>query len=496
MKGVCVFLLLALLVGPHVSASDEVERGIMEYRSENFEEALEIFTALRARLPKSSLVAFYLGLTYKQLGELKEAKVYLREALNLTPPVLDAYVELIDVLYALEDLSEALRYIEAAERAKIFPARIAFLKGLVLSRTGKGAEAIAAFEDSKRLDPSLSQAADLQIAMIYARERRLKKARDVLGALINMDPRTDIAGFAREYEASLRKVIEAYRPWRFSLSALYTYDTNVISKPVERIGISEIDLAKEKDNGVVSNFRMEFRPLMEGKFFFASQLGLTSTDYSRIHTHDFLSPSLLLNAGYNLQRLAFSIPLSYNYNLLHNKGYSILATARPTLNFLISETQMGQVAIAHTRRIMLRRAFMKEEDRDGRVLSASTGYSYSFLNGGGILSFRYEYVLDDCEGQNWDNKGPRVSGALVLPLKRGVSLSFSSEYFAQDYEYVHTVFNKKRKDRNYVGSINLSWEIRKALNLSVGYSYTRARSNIDVYEYKRGIFTGGLEYAF
>src|SRR3972149_2663064 len=62
-------------VQTNLSQISSLSRGIEEYKDENFEEALELLVKARKEDPASSLAAFYLGLTYKQLMNYKEAKI-------------------------------------------------------------------------------------------------------------------------------------------------------------------------------------------------------------------------------------------------------------------------------------------------------------------------------------------------------------------------------------------------------------------------------------
>ena len=66
-----------------------LEQGIIEYRAENYEEAISIFQKIKQEQPNSSVASFYLGLTYKQTGDYKEGAKQFKDAVNLTPPVLD-----------------------------------------------------------------------------------------------------------------------------------------------------------------------------------------------------------------------------------------------------------------------------------------------------------------------------------------------------------------------------------------------------------------------
>src|SRR4030066_254800 len=67
----------------NLSQTTGLSRGIEEYKDENFEEALEILKKARKEDPASSLAAFYLGLTYKQLMNYKEVSANFRDAVTL-----------------------------------------------------------------------------------------------------------------------------------------------------------------------------------------------------------------------------------------------------------------------------------------------------------------------------------------------------------------------------------------------------------------------------
>src|SRR4030043_892382 len=142
-------------VQTNLSQTSSLSKGIEEYKDENFEEALEILKKARKEDPASSLAAFYLGFTYKQLMNYKEASANFRDAVKLKPPIKEAVVELIEVLYNLDDLQEAKKWLDVAESENIKPAQTAFLKGLILLKGNNNLEAIKAFEKSKEIDRNL-----------------------------------------------------------------------------------------------------------------------------------------------------------------------------------------------------------------------------------------------------------------------------------------------------------------------------------------------------
>lgn len=154
-----------------------LQEGISKYKQESFEEAVDVLKKAREEDPKSSSAAFFLGMAYKQIMDYQKASESLRDAVTLTPRIKEALVELIEVLYLSGKLEEAKKWIGVGERAEISPARVAFLKGLVFQKEGKNLEAVKCFEEAKSLDKTITQAAELQIALCYVRERKLKKAK-------------------------------------------------------------------------------------------------------------------------------------------------------------------------------------------------------------------------------------------------------------------------------------------------------------------------------
>ncbi|MDD5072552.1 MAG: tetratricopeptide repeat protein, partial [Candidatus Omnitrophica bacterium] len=174
-----------------------------QYKRENFDEAVVLLKKARQEDPNSSLAAYYLGITYKQLQDYKLAKEQLTDAVTLTPKIKEALVELVEVLYQLGETSEAKSYIATAEKENIKPSQTAFLKGLVLLKAGENMDAITAFENAKAIDPTLAQAADYQIGIAHLKEKRFAEAKKVFHEIIILDPNSDLASFSSEYMEAL-----------------------------------------------------------------------------------------------------------------------------------------------------------------------------------------------------------------------------------------------------------------------------------------------------
>ncbi|GER93392.1 hypothetical protein A45J_1131 [hot springs metagenome] len=508
-KRIFILLVFLFIFSQPTFAQDLLQRGIIEYRAESYEEALETFKKVRQQYPSSSIAAFYLGLTYKQVGKYREAVSNYRDALTLTPRVNEAYPEIIEMLYNLNELKEAKEWIAEAEKAGVFLANIAFLKGLVLAKEGKNDEAIHAFTKAKTLNKDLTQAVDFQIAMIYAKERKLKQAKDALKALISIDPSSELASFAKEYEASIARVIEAYKAWRFNIGASYQFDDNVVSKPTGTIGTAAVDnISGKRDSAITNTFAVTYSPMMSGQYSFAAQYSIFATNYFHSYAYDTMAHSIAIIPGYNFQNSAISLPLSYSHVWLNEQEYMTITSLKPTLNIQLFNSLIGQFSVGYGKREMLKytQGADPDEDRDGNLYTTLIGIIYPFKEGKGFFNMRYEYTKDDTQGKNWDSKSDKVSATILYPVMNKLNLSISGDMTVQQFKNIHTISGTgtngypsiptKRRDKLYNANASIVYEILEGLNLNLNYSYTRADSNFAIYDYRKNIYGFGINYEF
>lgn len=473
---------------------DIIEKGISEFKSENYEEALHIFLEAREKQPESPVAAFYLGLIYKQLGDYNEAVRYLLDAAKLTPPVKDAYNELIEAFYNLGDLQRAKEWIDKAEKEDINPAQTSFLKGLVLFKAGENKKAIDAFKKAKEIDSAMAQAADFQTGLVYGQERKLKEANESFKAAITTDPTSDLAYYAKEYSDTIAATLEKHRNWRFTVGASYQYDDNVVLKPSTEI--AAVEITGEKDSSVIGTFRVDYTPLLSGPWLFNAQYYLYSNTYSKTKTYNLLTQNISLMPGYIFGNSAITLPLVYSHTWLHEREYMSVVLVKPTLNILLLPGYTGQFSLGYAKRAAFWPILDPDEDRDADIYSLTLGYVHPFAQDKGLYTMRYEFSREITDGRNWDNTGNKLSAGVLWQLMKKARLTITGEAFLQDYKNTHTIFEVKRRDRTYSGSAIIAWEMTKDMNLNIQYSHTRADSNIYIYDYKRNVYTAGVEYNF
>ena len=495
LRYVAAFLVVwEVFVGGAASAQG-LDEAISQYRAENYEEALGILKAIPQDGPQASVAAYYLGLTYKQTGDLRQAAYYLERALRLSPRINDAYTELAAVLLSLGDVDGAGRIVDEAQGAGFQSGALTFLRGLVLTRHGETGRAREAFLAAKAMDPRLTARVDLQLAMLDVQERRFAAARQTLQALAKVAPDTEIGQFAREYDTALANMMDAHKTWRVTLGLQGQYDDNVILKPSNDIpgGIS----TQEDDWAMVGTFRAEYSPLLEGPWTFFGQLTATTVIHEHISTHDLTSTGLTLIPGRMLSpNTQVTLPVSATSAWLEGSHYSTTVGVRPTLLTTLTPGHLLQGWVGATRRELVEDALLDDENRDGVLGVAGLIYLKPFAGGAGLFSLGYELSRDETDGVNWRNTGHRGTASLLLPLVEKLSATASLDVQWQDFDGEHTVFATHRQDTTTTASLGLIWRPWDWGKITAQYTFVDAQSSIAIYEYQRYLYSLGIEATF
>ena len=404
---------------------------------------------------------------------------------------------MVDVAIQLGEIEEAKKWVDLAEQENILPAKAAYLKGLLLTEEGKNGEAAKSFEKAKSIDPKVSQAADIQIALSYLRERQLKKAKESFESAITYDPQSDLAGFARQYLAMVEKRLETERPFRFLVGFYGQYDDNMVLKPSDEA--LAVGITNEESRVFNSLFRATYSPVLKGPWLFNAQYAFSSSLHDKnVHTHDSFSNTFSVTPGYNFGRYAFNLSTTYTHSLVRDpsyKRYSGYFSSGPMLRWAVKANQLLEFFAGYTNNELFQPALSDDEDRDSEGYSAYASWVWLFKKKA-FLNLRYRFEDNNTDGANWDNIRNTVSANLVYPLRDSLKLQVSGQVAQQDFDNVHSRFGVKRDDTTITFSTGLSWDFYKNTTLVAQYTRIQADSNVGIYDYTRDLYTMGMEYRF
>ncbi|MGB7846800.1 MAG: tetratricopeptide repeat protein [Candidatus Acidiferrum sp.] len=150
----------------------------------------EAITAVQSGLaanPKSYALHLRLGAAYLAAGRYAEAESVFRDLVAAGDPLPTGYIGLAQVLLRTGRAEEAAAELSAAEK-KLGPKfLISYFRGLALDRSGKPAEALAAFQEAVRLH-SNSAEAHLNLGKIELALGRVNEAIAELQESLHLDP--------------------------------------------------------------------------------------------------------------------------------------------------------------------------------------------------------------------------------------------------------------------------------------------------------------------
>lgn len=501
MRSVLVVLLGFLCVSyagiVWAEGEDLLSQGIREYKGENYEEALATLTQAEGT-GTNGTVSYYLGMTYKRMGDHRTALRYLTEAQQLGTNEAGLYREIADCNLALDDYAAARTALSDGEKAGAPQGELDYTRGLLLMREKNYDGALAAFTKAGEEEPKLAGMAQFQTAMVLAAQQKPQQARSVLQSLIAADYDTEVTAYARDYERQFAAALEEHRTWRGTLQAAYMYDSNAIGEPQNTAGLPTLPTAH--DGALVANLRLDYQPLLDGNLLFSGRYTVNSVTYENLNSNNQITQSLTLTPGFGKGTTSFSLPLFYNHTFIDSEQYLHSFGARPTLSLRLGKAHIAQLLGSYTKRMMLfdyiNQATERTESRDSDIFMAGAGYVFLFAEGQGMANLRYEWSHDDTDGTNWRNTGNRVAASALIPIKPDLSANIGGSAFYQNYDGINNYFSTARKDVIYTAATGLGWELNPMTKLTLQFNLTRADSNVAVYDYVRRTVTAGVELTF
>ncbi|NQT22314.1 MAG: DUF2860 family protein [Candidatus Omnitrophica bacterium] len=476
-------------------SEEELKSGIYQYRQENYDEALEILEKLEVSSPDSSIVSYYLGLTYKRMEDYVSAKKYLEASLTMKPKIKGALIELIDTFYRLDETEEAKKWIKVAEDEGVRPAQAAFLKGLTLLKADEYEGAVSAFKDAKSLDDSLTQSANFQIGICYMKWKKVESARQFFENIVIANPDADISVHAGRYVEALERKIEREQPLHLKLRFAFEYDTNVVLKPADTAIVTNI--TDQDDTRQVWDFRGDYTVKSPNDFAtLKTGYALRISKQNDFGRYDMVINHFSTQSNFSFDKILVTFPVNYTHTVVDEKNYLSAVTAGNVNNIILARSQMAQLGIIYKFEDFLRPPF-GAENREGNELMGTGGYFWFFAKNEGFFNIRYTISKDWAEGNNWQYWGNRATAVLLVPFWERFTFNLQGDCFFQFFDNINTVYGKKRKDQVYSLNSLLSYEIIKdTVELQLQYTYVNDQSNINIYKYDRQVVSCGVQYRF
>ena len=151
------------------------------------DDALTIFSRLAKANPNSFQPRFLMGIAYLQQQKTREARAAFEETLRLSPGLLPAMAQLVDLDIQATNYAAALKRVQSAAAANPKAPEFKILEARIYAAQGSWDPAEAALMKALELNPDLTSAY-FQLAQIYVAAKRLPQAVQKLQAALDKEP--------------------------------------------------------------------------------------------------------------------------------------------------------------------------------------------------------------------------------------------------------------------------------------------------------------------
>lgn len=450
----CVTSVLLVAKVSYAGEGSSLEMGLADFKNENYEEAIPALLKAFDENSTSASTALYIGLAYKETLDYQQSKVYLNKALLLDPSMEKTYGHLGEVLYATNATNELKELLLKAEEEGLSSSQITYLEGLVLLSKGY---------------------------KIRGEEK--------LNSLMASEPGSEAATLARKAKRSIKK---GKGRLKLAVSYSYQHDDNVMLKPSH--DVSGVDISNESDGRSVITARMDYSTSF-GSFDMKTNYNFYQSIHDDLKEQDVQGHRISLTPSKKTEKGKLSLMAGYEHYSVDSDDYLEVLSLIPLYTRSLGNKSWLNFTAGVASRDFMRTPVNQDEDRDGTNINFGLGYLVSYGDKGGFLQIKYSFDKDNTDGANWENRGNKGGIMLKFPLTNSLSLNLNGGYYHKNYKNIHTTFVKKRRDR--ISAINSSLKYKyENLILKLAYTYSKADSNIAVYDYDRRIAGVSVEAVF
>ncbi len=470
----------------------QMTKGVAFFNAGRYPEAKEAFVIALSVRPNDSSAMHQKGVTAGKLGQFLEAEEDLSAVLAMPDPIPAAYPDLGIVYYQQKKYQEALSVLQRGAAFLPKDPLLPFYEGKIYQEMGDHPLAVARFSKSaayaKEAESELYSAAIYHAGVSYYQMKNYEEAKEEFLEVVEKTPASAMGSSSKKFLALIAKQGQQNRRWSLSLNGGIQYDSNVRVRPDD----FAFAISKKADSRLVATLNGRYRFLEKadwgidgGYLFYQSLHSDLSSFNAQVH-----QPSL--TATWKKDGQVRRLDYTFGYTMVGQAAYLVSHTLKPTLFFTPSRGFQRSVFYQLQRKDFIDSTlFPISSNRDGT--NQAIGVAASMQKGQRLWKMGYTADMEDVRSADWEYVGHKINGGMQSPFSARLSGEIGLEYARRAYRYPNSfaipIFSKKRSDDILTAHTELSYRIRPKSDLSFGYSLTRNDSNIELFDYRRGIFS-------
>ncbi|MBI5376717.1 MAG: tetratricopeptide repeat protein [Candidatus Schekmanbacteria bacterium] len=487
----CLMLLTGILILPSLSfAANESEiefsKGLLAFDESDFAKAaIHIEKGLEGD-PKNMDMLVKLGETYIALKEYEEAADALKKALAISPEKPEILYHLGVAHLNLGEYKEASEELEAAGKALPDNGKIVYYKGVIQFRQENFKEAIPTFEKSIELDKSLEMSSKYYIGASYFKLQKYVDSKPYFQFVIDKSPGTKLAETSAKFIDAADEREKAKKPWSLFGNVSWEYDNNVTLQPSD--SISGVKISGKGDWRGVFYLGGEYKVVNTDEFQVSGRYSFYQSIYRQLRHYNITGNQVAANFSYKpVQPLRLNLLYSFNHYDLEWTRYLDSHSIIPGFTFTFSKNSIIQGYFRYQNKDYLQDQGNISFNRDAQNFAWGLSQYLFFMDNNGYINLSYSMDKDNARGSDWDYNGNTIGASFLVPLPYKMKGEGSFQYERKIYEHINSIFNQRRRDKEYDWSVGLIKELNKNFSVSVKFNKIRDDSSLELYDYDREI---------
>ncbi len=396
--------------------------------------------------------------------------------------------------YYDKDYARALAIFEKIE-GPIDSLDLMFWTGAAASRAGACETAIEQLEKLVDAKPDFQQAR-LELGAAYYNCGRYDQAKETFDALLAASPPPEIQSVARKYLTGIEKAERKFT-WNLRFSQSYQYDSNINSGPakslIEDAGVDIVlndDNTEQSSSNWISDIRAGFRYdagktggfLWAGAGNFYYLHSFEDSDYNYLSADLSAGPELVCNKG------VIRLPAGFIHKDYGGEALSDTFYVHPNLeHFFRPDFSVRAGYRFSTEQYDPDRYADAGYDNDNHKISA--GPVLYLADRKYIISGLLTHEEHDADAGERSYDARHASVTFLARLATNTELLFHYKYTDKSYDAPSGLYAEAREDDRHTFIVVAGQNFMERYFVSAELAYIDNRSNGDLYEFEKTMFT-------
>jgi tetratricopeptide (TPR) repeat protein len=521
LAAVLAFLLVAVPAHSQTTEADVyVAQAIIDFDDKRYDDALKNLQEALRREPDHVEALYYAGVVNMALRRPEQAVPFLVRAQRKSPTDPSIAFQLGLAYFAQQQYDAAEPLFERVFRADPTVDGLGYYVGFMRYRKKDYRGALSAFRAGRSSDPQLQQLTRFYTGLSLAVLGLPAQASAEVEQALRLAPGSALTGPAERLRETIRAAAEQGRRFSAEVRVGILYDDNVIVRPGPSSTEPLVPLLRDdRYDSVGELFGAQFNYIWWQTERWDSSFGYSFFGTYNNELTSFNITDHMVNGGLtyktSLGTMPAQIGLQYAWDMLYLRETEFLRRNTATLSGVLveSDAHLSQAFFRYQNKEFFESnpLPLAEEFRDADNFVLGLLHLFRFAQDRHLIKVGYQFDIEEAQGRNYTYHGHRVllGTQYTLPWY-GIRLNYDFDAHLRDYLNRNTILPtyapglKSRYDEELNNTVRADlpfagpslWGQGTRMTLSTSYQNTIAKSNLEIFQYTRNVYSLSLSWAY